>query len=185
MSYLRMQNFKAYSVLLATLLGTTNVAVAAISTVPTPCDKELSVSDASGILKGTPAINRYSMGASAPGEGCELGVGDGNPGIAMIDIAVKGHAANYISLMRQTSAKPPRQLKGVGDEAFDRGSSDSNIPDATEIEVYARKGDWICIASLHRTNGAPGEKLLVTTEAAAIADRLGDLCQKIFVARRY
>ncbi len=121
MSYLRMQNFKAYSVLLATLLGTTNVAVAAISTVPTPCDKELSVSDASGILKGTPAINRYSMGASAPGEGCELGVGDGNPGIAMIDIAVKGHAANYISLMGQTSSQTTTATQGRGRRGIRRG----------------------------------------------------------------
>jgi hypothetical protein len=185
MSNLRLHNLTAYSILLATLLGTASVAVAADSTVPTPCDKELSISDASGILKGLPAINRHSMGAFAPGEGCELGVGNGDPGIAMIDIAVKAHAANYISLMKQTSAKPPRPLKGVGDEAFDWGSSDSNIPDATEVDVYARKGDWICIAALHRTKGAPGDKLLVTTDTGAIADRLGDLCQKIFVARKY
>ena len=171
--------------LLAGVFGVSGHAIAADSIVPTPCDKELSVSDASGILKGTPAINRYSMSGRLPGEGCEWGVGNGNPGMAMIDIAVKGGAVNYISMMKQLAPKTLKAMKGVGDEAYDKGSSESNIPNTTEIEIYARKGDWLCVAEVHRANGEAGDKLLVTTDAGTLSERLGALCQKIFIARKY
>jgi hypothetical protein len=184
MKYLHRQ-FLAVSGVLLTLLGLSCHAMAADSTVPTPCDKELSVSDASGILKGTAAINRYSMSGRLPGEGCELGVGNGNPGIAMIDIAVKPRANNYIGMMKQMAPKTMKALKGVGDEAYDKGVNESNIPNTTETEIYARKGDWLCVAELHRTNGTAGDSLLVTTDPGAISEKLGALCQKIFTARKY
>jgi hypothetical protein len=185
MNHLHRQFLAVSGFLLAAVLGLSSHAMAADAIVPTPCDKELSVGDASGILKGTPRINRYSMSGRLPGEGCELGVGDGNPAIAMIDIAVKDRAANYISMMKQIGGKNLKALKGVGDEAYDKGSYESNIPDATEIEIYARKGDWLCVAELHRTNGVAGDSLLVTTDAGAISEKLGALCQKIFIVRKY
>jgi hypothetical protein len=88
-------------------------------------------------------------------------------------------------MMKQLAPKTMKALKGVGDEAYDKGVAESNIPNATEIEIYARKGDWLCVAELHRTNGAAGDSLLVTTDAGVISEKLGALCQKIFVARKY
>ena len=49
-----------------------------------------------------------------------------------------------------------KALKGVGDEAYDKGSYELNIPDATEIEIDARKGDWLCVAELTERMGLPG-----------------------------
>jgi hypothetical protein len=149
---------------------------------PTPCEKEISPGDAAGLLKGKAEINHYSMGASLPGEGCELGVHDGSNNIAMIDISARkgAHEALQMAVQITPSAKP---FPGVGDEAFDFGQSDSNIPDAQQYEIRARKGDLLCTAELHRSNGAPGEALLVSADPQKIAVQLGALCTKIFAAR--
>ncbi len=148
---------------------------------PTPCEKELSLGDAAGLLKGKAEINHYSMGASAPGEGCELGVHDGN-NFAMIDISASKGTHETLQMMLQItpSAKP---FPSVGDEAFDFGQSDSNIPDAQQYEVRARKGGLLCYAELHRSNGAAGDALLVSTDPQKIATQLAALCTKIFAAR--
>lgn len=146
---------------------------------PTPCDKELSAKDASDLINGPVSINRYSMSASTPGEGCELGAGKSFG--AMIDIAVKKGGAPYYTMVTQyiQNAKP---VAGIGDGAVTSGTIDSNIPGGKEIDVYAHRGDWVCIAELIHKSG-DGDKALVSTADDDNARKLGALCAKIFSAR--
>jgi hypothetical protein len=145
---------------------------------PTPCDKEISPRDVTDLLAQPANVNHYSMSASAPGEGCEMGSGTGFS--AFIDIAIKKAPPEFFKAM--TSFTPGKPLQGVGDEAADFGSKASNIPDATEIGIIARKGDWVCQASLHRKNGTAGDNALVSTNPADIVQKLGGLCNKLFAA---
>lgn len=147
---------------------------------PTPCDKELSAQDVADLLVGKAAINRYSMTSSVPGDGCEFGVGGGSV-FAFVDISLKkGTPQTWKNLLMFTPHKP---LPGVGDEAADLGTHDSNVPNATETEVYARKGDLICMASLHRSKGPAGDKLVVPASSDASSRKLGALCGRLFAAR--
>jgi hypothetical protein len=147
---------------------------------PTPCDKELSVKDAVGILAGTATINHYSMSASKHEEGCEFGV-TGAGGFAMVDFAVKDAGPQFFQNMLLLGSKNRKPLPGVGDEAYNFGSMDSNIPDATETDIIARKGALTCIVQLHRAKAA--EKLVIPANDDEIAKKLGGLCDKVFAAR--
>ena len=146
---------------------------------PTPCDKELSAKDAADLINGAVSINHYSMSASTPGEGCELGTEKSFR--AMIDIAIKKGGASYYTMLTQVllNAKP---VPGIGDGAMSSGTIDSNIPGGKEIDVYAHKGDWVCIAELIHTPG-DGDKALVSTADDDNARKLGALCAKLFAAR--
>lgn len=168
----------------AALAGASSIMVPALAAdaprPPDPCDKELSVGDAEGILNGKASINHYSMSASKPGEGCSLGVTSN--GWALIDISIReGDAQSFQNLL--FFIPPPRQpVPGIGDEAYGVATKDSNIPDAKETDLYARKGKLQCIVQLHRSNG-DGEKLVIPATDAAIAAKLGSLCNKLFAAR--
>jgi hypothetical protein len=146
---------------------------------PTPCDKELSTKDAADLINVPVSINHYSMSASTPGEGCELGAGKSFS--AMIDIAIrKGGEPHYTMLTQFLPHSKP--VAGIGDAAVSSGTIDSNIPGSKEINVYARKGDWVCIAELIHKPG-DGDKVLVTAGDDDNARKLGALCAKIFAAR--
>jgi hypothetical protein len=146
---------------------------------PTPCDKELSTKDAADLIKVPVSVNHYSMSASTPGDGCELGAGKSFS--AMIDIAIKKGGAAYYTMLTQTSTglKP---LPGVGEGAVSTGTIDSNIPGGKEIDVFAHKGDWVCIAELIHKPG-DGDKVLVSMNDDDNARKLGALCAKLFAAR--
>ncbi len=146
---------------------------------PTPCDKELSTKDAVDLINVPVSINHYSMSASTPGQGCELG--EGKSFSAMIDIAIKPGGASYYMMLTQGSATS-RPVPGVGDGAMTTGTIESNIPGGKEIDVYAHKGDWVCIAELIHKSGA-GEKVLVSSSDDDNARKLGALCAKLFAAR--
>jgi hypothetical protein len=146
---------------------------------PTPCDKELSVKDAADLINVPVSINHYSMSASTPGEGCELGAGKSFS--AMIDIAIKKGGAPYYTLLTQMKTKS-KPVPGVGEGAVSTGTIDSNIPGGKEIDVFAHKGEWVCIADLIHKPGA-GEHLLVSTSDDDNARKLGALCAKLFAAR--
>jgi len=146
---------------------------------PTPCDKELSTGDAADLINVPVSINHYSMSASTPGEGCELGADKSFS--AMIDIAIKKGTAQYYTMLTQgVAASTP--VPGVGDAAASTGTIDSNIPGGKEIDVYARKGDWICIAELIHKPG-DGDKVLVSAADGDNARKLGALCSKLFATR--
>ena len=146
---------------------------------PTPCDRELSTNDAADLINVPVSINHYSMSASTPGEGCELGAGKSFS--AMIDIAIKKGGENYYTMLTQflQHAKP---VPGIGDGAMTSGTIDSNIPGGKEIDLYARKGDWVCIAELIHMPG-DGDKVLVSPGDDDNARKLGALCAKLFAAR--
>jgi hypothetical protein len=148
---------------------------------PDPCDKELSVNDVDGILTGKATINHYSMSESRPGNGCELGVSAS--GVAFVDISIESGGAQAFQNRLTMFVPPPRKsVAGVGDEAYGIPTKDSNIPDAKETDLYARKGNLQCVVELHRSNGA-GEKLVIPAGDDAIAAKLGGLCNKLFAAR--
>ncbi len=148
---------------------------------PDPCDKgQVSVDDVRDILTGKATINHYSMSESTPGEGCEIGVT--GKGLAQIDISIhEGDLQSYQSLIIFVP-KPHTPVPGIGDEAFGTATTASNIPNAKETDLYARKGRLQCIAQLHRSNG-DGEKLVIPTTDADMAAKLGALCKKLFAAR--
>jgi hypothetical protein len=79
---------------------------------------------------------------------------------------------------------PParKSVAGIGDEAFGTSTKNSNVPNAKETDLFARKGRLQCIVQLHRSNG-DGEKLVVPTTDGAVAAKLGALCKKLFAAR--
>jgi hypothetical protein len=147
---------------------------------PTPCDGDLSVKDAVDLINGQTAVNHYSMLASMPGEGCELGAGQSFS--AFIDIAITKSKPQFYANMLQFNSKH-NPLPGVGDEAVSFGTVDSNIPDAKEINIMARKGEWVCRAELIHKNGQVGDKVLVSTNDDENAKKLGALCSKLFVAK--
>jgi hypothetical protein len=138
---------------------------------PTPCDRGITVKDAAPILKGNATVNHYSMAASMPGEGCELGVVDGTT-IAMVDFAVTKGSLDILLLGRKHTPIP-----GFGDEAYFVATTASNIPHANETDVYVKKGPMICSAQLHRTIGG-GDKMVIPTSDHDIAMKLGTLCMK-------
>lgn len=160
---------------------------------PTPCDKELSPSDVADIIAAPISINHYSMAAGAPGEGCEFGSGSGAEFIAFIDIAAKKTFVNIgtaktsaerFADLSSAAIHPARKpLVGVGDEAYDFGNEDSNMPNAKDQEVMARKGAVICIATLTRHEDAHGDKAVLPKNGDEIAKKLGGLCNKVFAAR--
>jgi hypothetical protein len=146
---------------------------------PTPCDKELSTKDAADLINVPVSVNHYSMSASTPGEGCELGAGKSFS--AIIDIAIKKGGAPYYTMLTQflQNAKP---VPGIGDGAMSSGTIDSNIPGGKEIDVYAHKGEWVCIAELIHKAGE-GDNVLVSRSEDDTARKLGALCVKLFAAR--
>jgi len=145
-----------------------------------PCDKDLSVGDVGGILTGKATINHYSMSESTPGGGCELGVT--GKGWAFVDISIRqGDTQSFQNLL--FFVPPPRKsVAGIGDEAYGVPTKASNVPDAKETDLYARKGNLQCLVQLHRSNG-DGEKLVIPTSDDAVAAKLGGLCNKLFAAR--
>jgi hypothetical protein len=147
---------------------------------PTPCDGDLSVKDAADLINGQTSVNHYSMLASMPGEGCELGAGQSFS--AFIDIAITKSKPQFYANMLQLNAKH-NPLPAVGDEAVSFGTVDSNIPDAKEINIMSRKGEWVCQAELIHKNGQVGDKALVSTNDDENAKKLGALCNKLFVAK--
>ncbi|MEP6483979.1 MAG: hypothetical protein ABJB01_05975 [Rudaea sp.] len=147
---------------------------------PTPCDNELSVKDAADLINVPVSINHFSMTASRAGEGCELGSGSGFS--AFIDISIKkADRPRYASLVQFATKAAP--LPGVGDEAISEPTTDSNVPNAKELAIVARKGDWVCEASLIHKNGVAGDKVLISTNDADNAKKLGALCNKLFAAK--
>jgi hypothetical protein len=147
---------------------------------PDPCDrKELSVDDVREILAGKATINHYSMSESNPGEGCSIGV-TGN-GWAFVDISIReGDVQSFQNLT--FFVPPPRtSVPGIGDEAFSTATKKSNVPNAKETDLFARKGRLQCIVQLHRSNG-DGEKLVIPPTDGAVATKLGALCKKLFAA---
>jgi hypothetical protein len=147
---------------------------------PDPCDKgQFSVDDVREILTGKATINHYSMSESTPGEGCAIGVS--GKGFAHVDISIReGDLQSYQNLIFFVQ-KPHTSLPGIGDEAFGTATKTSNIPNAKETDLFARKGRLQCIAQLHRSNG-DGEKLVIPTTDGAVTAKLGALCNKLFAA---
>jgi len=162
------------------MFGTGPALALNVARPPDPCDKELSINDVQGILTGKAAITHYSMTEPDPGEGCTLGVR--GSGWASIDISIQqGGSPTFRSLI---SLAPPARtpVAGIGDEAFRSSTTNSNMPNAKETNLFARKGSLICTVQLHRSNG-DGEKLVVPATDDAIAVKLGALCKKLFAAR--
>jgi hypothetical protein len=58
---------------------------------------------------------------------------------------------------------------------------DSNIPNATETDIFAIKGKQVCMVELHHANAAA--QLVIPKTDDDIAQKLGALCQKVFIAR--
>jgi hypothetical protein len=147
---------------------------------PDPCDrKELSVDDVRDILAGKATINHYSMSESNAGEGCAIGV-SGN-GWALVDISIReGDLQSFQNLI--FFVPPPHSsVPGIGDEAFGTATKKSNVPNAKETDLFARKGRLQCIVQLHRSAG-DGEKLVIPPTDGAVAAKLGALCKKLFAA---
>jgi hypothetical protein len=147
---------------------------------PDICDrKELSVDDVRDILAGKATINHYSMSESDPGEGCTIGV-TGN-GWALVDISIReGDVQSFQNLIFFVP-QPRTPVPGIGDEAFGTATRKSNVPNAKETDLFARKGRLQCIVQLHRSNG-DGEKLVAPASDSAVAGKLGLLCKKLFAA---
>ena len=144
---------------------------------PTPCDRGLSAKDVANTLSGKIVTNQYSMSWSAPGQGCELAVSNGT-NMAMIDISARKGTLEVLLMGNKHMS-----LAGFGDEAYFVPTTSSNIPNALETDVYVRKGGMICIAQLHRTNGA-GQKMVIPTSDHDIATRLGALCEKVIAIEK-
>ena len=166
------------------LLGVSIVSVSAraadTARPADPCDKDLSINDVAGILTGKAKITHYSMSEGKPGEGCELGV-SGN-GVAFVDISIRH--GDLQSFKNKLFFLPPshKSVGGVGDEAYAAPTTDSNIPNSRETDLYARKGALQCTAELHRSKGN-GEALVIPAGDDAIAAKLGGLCNKLFATR--
>jgi hypothetical protein len=177
-----MRRLKATIVLIAiSFLAGTELAMAADPPrAPDPCDKDLSVADVGSILNGKPNITHYSMSETTPGEGCELGVAA--DGVAFVDISIR--RGDKQAFQAQLFFVPPtrKAMAGVGDEAFFAPTTKSNVPDYKETDIWAHKGNLICIVQLHRSNGN-GEKLVVPASDDAIRNALGTLCNRLFAAR--
>jgi hypothetical protein len=167
------------TVLVGILVSTIPAFAADGSRPPDPCDKDLSVSDVEGILTGKAKVTHYSMSESKPGEGCELGV-IGN-GVAFIDLSIRQGNKEAFQTLLFFVPPPHKPIPGIGDEAYGAPTTDSNVPDAKETDLYARKGNLQCIVQLHRTNG-DGAKLVIPATDDAIAAKLGGLCVKLFAA---
>jgi hypothetical protein len=147
---------------------------------PDPCDrKEFSVDDVRDILPGKATINHYSMSESSPEEGCSIGVT--GSGWAFVDISLReGEVQSFQNLI--FFVPPPHtSVPGIGDEAFGTATKKSNVPNAKETDLFARKGRLQCIVQLHRSNG-DGEKLVIPATDGAVAAKLGALCKKLFAA---
>lgn len=143
----------------------------------TPCDGPLAAADFSGLLVGTPKLNRYSMSQQKAGDGCEMGVSTDKL-YAFVDIAVSERPAGfYKNLLAYTPHKP---LAGVGDEAANMGTADGNAPGTSATAVYARKGSLVCMAELDRSKDPAADKLVVPMPEEALAGKLGALCAKLF-----
>jgi hypothetical protein len=168
---------------LLALIGSSCIAAPAAAKPPRPpdpCDrKEFSVDDVRDILVGKATINHYSMSESSPGEGCAIGV-TGN-GWALVDISIReGDVQSFQNLI--FFVPPPHtSLPGIGDEAFGTATKKSNVPNARETDLFARKGRLQCIVQLHRSTG-DGEKLVSPAGDGALAAKLGVLCKKLFAA---
>jgi hypothetical protein len=150
---------------------------------PDPCDKgQFSVDDVRDILTGKATVNHYSMSESTPGEGCAIGVVSVvGKGFAQVDISIReGDLQSYQNLIFFVP-KPHTSMPGIGDEAFGTATKESNIPNAKETDLFARKGRFQCIAQLHRSNG-DGEKLVIPPTDGAVAAKLGALCKKLLAA---
>jgi hypothetical protein len=157
------------------LVVLTHTAVAQPPVVATPCDKYLPANAVSGLLVGKPTINRYSEMANLPGDGCEWGVSGPAEDFAMVDFAIV-HVPQTPFSTYEGMSPGGKPLPGVGDRADAFATKDSNIPNAKETDFMARKGDFMCFAELDRTDGPPGEKLIVTDDDQALAIQLGKLC---------
>jgi hypothetical protein len=150
---------------------------------PDLCDKgQFSVDDVRDILTGKATINHYSMSESTPGEGCAIGVVSVvGRGFAQVDISIReGDLQSYQNLILLVP-KPHTSMSGIGDEAFGTATKVSNIPNAKETDLFARKGRFQCIAQLHRSNG-DGEKLVIPPTDGTVAAKLGALCKKVLAA---
>jgi hypothetical protein len=147
---------------------------------PDPCDKDISVADVRGILNGKPNITHYSMSESTPGEGCTLGVTA--DGVAFVDISIRQGDKQAFQTLLFFVPPSRKAMAGVGEEAYFVPTTKSNVPDYKETDIWARKGNLICIVQLHRSNGN-GEKLFIPATDEAIGSALGTLCNKLFVAR--
>ena len=175
-SFISPNRFAFWTSLLLLAITSMNEAAAQQAVIPTPCDKYLPASTVSGLLVGKPVINRYSMAATVPGDGCEWGVSDAQSNFAMVDFAINRGVKLSFSDLVTLSGGGGKSLPGVGDRAEHFPTKDSNIPNANETDIIAQKGDMTCYAQLHRTNGLPGQKLTVTQDDAAVAAQLGKLC---------
>lgn len=147
---------------------------------PDPCDKsEFAIDDVRDILAGKATINHYSMSESSPGEGCSIGVT--GKGYAFVDISIRtGDVQSFQNLI--FFVPPPRtSVPGIGDEAIATATKKSNVPNAKETDLFARKGSLQCIVQLHRSNG-DGEKLVIPPTDGAVATKLGAVCKKLFAA---
>jgi hypothetical protein len=155
-------------------------SAAKLPRLPDPCDKgQFSIDDVRDILAGKATINHYSMSESMPGEGCTIGVA--GKGFALVDISIReGDLQSYQNRIFFV-AKPHISVTGIGDEAFGTATKESNIPNAKETDLFARKGRLQCIAQLHRSNG-DGEKLVIARTDGAVTAKLGALCKKLFAA---
>ena len=101
----------------------------------------------------------------------------------MIDFSVQNSGVQFFQNLIQFSPPGRTSIAGVGDEAYNFGTTASNIPNATETHITARKGDFTCIVELHRTTGATGDALVVPKTDADIGTKLAALCQKVFTAQ--
>jgi hypothetical protein len=150
---------------------------------PDLCDKgQFSVNDVRDILTGKATINHYSMSESTPGEGCAIGVvSTVGKGFAQVDISIReGDLQSYQNLIFLVP-KPHISMPGIADEAFGTATKESNIHNAKETDLFARKGRFQCIAQLHRSNG-DGEKLVIPATDGAVAAKLGAVCKKLLAA---
>ncbi len=154
---------------------------ASADTAPlTPCEKELSAADFSGILVGRPTLNRYSMNARLPGDGCEMGVSD-TQNYGFVDIGVSKQSAGFYTNV--TSYVKHTPMTGIGDEAAFLGTGPGDPPNTTATTVVARKGDLICTVEVDHSNTPKGEADIVKMSDDAMAQKLGALCAKVFAAR--
>ncbi|MBI1217746.1 MAG: hypothetical protein GC186_04275 [Rhodobacteraceae bacterium] len=149
---------------------------------PTPCDTTLTAADMTGLLVGTPMINHYSMNQNKIGAGCEMGVSTADL-YGFVDIAVNDLSPDQFKARTAYSDPKPKPITGLGDEAYNFGTSPGEPPDTTKTEIMVRKGTLGCDAALYRSNGSAGEKLIVPGTEDDIVKRLGALCTKLFAAR--
>jgi hypothetical protein len=138
---------------------------------PDPCDrKELSIDDVRDILAGKATINHYSMSESKPGEGCAIGVAA--KGWAFVDISIREGDVQTFQTLIFFAPQPRTSVPGIGDEAVSTATTKSNVPNAKETDLFARKGRLQCLVQLHRSNG-DGESLVIPATAGAMAATRG------------